>query len=114
MKYYIAKLIFEIEVLNEKRKIQYEEKLVCVKGPDTASAYKKATTLAKQHETAFINGNHHHIQWKLLGITNLFPLNRFEENLELYSEIKEDGEIDASMLVKRADFILKRFAGQTE
>jgi hypothetical protein len=34
--------------------------------------------------------------------------------LELYSEIKEDGEIDASMLVKRADFILKRFAGQTD
>jgi hypothetical protein len=114
MNYYIAKLVFQIQVINAKRKIQYEEKLVCINASDMTYAYSRASALALKHETEFMNDNHHHLSWKFLGITDLVPMDKMEADLELYSEIKEQDEVETSTLLQRAELMLKRYATQPQ
>jgi hypothetical protein len=108
---YIAKLVFQIEVLNEKRKDQYEEKLMIVKAHDKELAYIKSLDIAYKSETEFINANHHHLRWSFIGITHLFPVSELSENSELFSEIKESyTETEIKVLSERVNYISNQFA----
>jgi hypothetical protein len=107
---YIAKLVFRIEVLNEKHRNQYEEKFIAVKAHDTELAYIKSIELAYQSETEFINENRHHLRWSFIGITHLFPIGELSENSELFSEIKENyTENETRVLAERIHYISNQF-----
>ncbi len=110
MNFYIAKLVFRIEVLNEPLKDQYEEKLIWIKAADLKQAYIKSIELAGKDEIEFINANHHHIRWKLAGITHLSQTGSLNDDMELFSEIKEAyTENETHILQRRAEDISKQF-----
>jgi hypothetical protein len=115
MNTYIAKLVFQIEVLNEKRKDQYEEKLMIVKAHDKELAYIKSLDIAYKSETEFINANQHRLRWNFIGITHLFPISELSENSELFSEIKENyTENEIEVLSGRVHYISNQFASLPE
>ncbi len=109
MDFYIAKLVFLIEVLNENIKDQYEEKLIGLNAASQEQAYIKCVGLASKDEAEFINENRHHIRWKLLGITYLSRIDDLNAQAELFSEIRSFTEADLSCQLRRAENIKRQF-----
>ena len=110
MNFYIAKIVFGIEVNKESYSRQFEEKLVLIKDLDIKKAYKKALVLGSREESEFVNQNGHLIRWKMEGISHISKLMNISEETEIFSELKDDySEEQARILKHRIAIISKKF-----
>jgi hypothetical protein len=110
MNFYIAKMVFRIEVDREDDIRQFEEKIILVKAPDSKKAFEKTISMGLKEESEFVNANGHLIRWKLEGITHISKLMNISEETEIFSELKDDySDEQTDIIRKRIDIVSKKF-----
>ncbi len=97
MNWYLVKIMFQIICGNGNHKPQFEEQLRIVLANDAEEAIAKTNSVALQEEEAFMNQSNQLVQWKLIAITDIYPLQTGVDGAALFSKISE--EENAAMFI---------------
>ncbi len=91
MNWYISKIVFSIE--NAKAaKSQFDEQLRLVAADSTEEAFIKARTIGLKEEETFFNSNQNEVKWEFINVSEIIPMKRLEDGIELYSRTHETEE----------------------
>ena len=88
MKWYVAKLVFQIICGDGKHTAQFDEQLRLVKAANEDEAFELATELGMNESDSFYNQQNQVVQWKFINISELYELSLIE-GAELHSKISE-------------------------
>ena len=92
MKWYIAKIIFNISAENTEHRPQFDEQLRLIAAESAEEAFMKARTLGLKDEDSFLNDKNNRVKWEFINVTEIVPLQTIEDGMELYSHIHEAEE----------------------
>ncbi|MEY4877147.1 MAG: hypothetical protein RJA07_2524 [Bacteroidota bacterium] len=95
MNWYIAKLIFNIDVNYGNNTKQFDEQLRLVSAKTNTEAYYKAKLIGTNEELDFVNENNTHINWKFIDVAELILLNEIKDGMEVYSTTVETEKSNA-------------------
>jgi hypothetical protein len=112
MKWYLAKLVYQVICGDGLHKPQFDEQLRLITAVDEAVAYQKAFDTGLREEVSFDNQKKELVRWKFINISELIYLNKLTDGAEIYSRINEveDANAYTSFVHKKADSIKQ---GQT-
>ena len=88
MKWYVAKLVFQIICGEGKHVAQFDEQLRLVQADDEDNAFEKASILGISETDNFYNQRNQLVQWKFINISELYQLSLID-GAELHSKISE-------------------------
>jgi hypothetical protein len=88
MKWYVAKLVFQIICGDGKHTAQFDEQLRLVKAVNEDEAFELASELGTSETDSFYNQRDQLVQWKFINISELYELSLIE-GAELHSKISE-------------------------
>ena len=88
MKWYVAKLVFQIICGDGKHIAQFDEQLRLVKATNEDEAFEVATELGVNETDSFYNQRNQLVQWKFINICELYELSLID-GAELHSKISE-------------------------
>jgi Domain of unknown function (DUF4288) len=91
MNWYISKIVFSIEN-TQASKSQFDEQLRLVAADSTEEAFMKARTIGLNEEEIFFNNNQNEVKWEFINVSEIIPMNKLEDGIELYSRIHETEE----------------------
>ena len=94
MNWYIAKIIFNIQLNNGINHSQFDEQLRLIEAAGPADAFSKARLLGKEEENRFKNENGEDVTWKFIDVADIQQLNELQHGTEVYSFTHEDRESD--------------------
>jgi hypothetical protein len=85
MKWYIAKLIFNIDINNGKDAKQFDEQLRLVSAKTNTEAYYKAQLIGNTEQANFISDNNTNVNWRFIDVAEVVLLNEIIDGMQLYS-----------------------------
>jgi hypothetical protein len=88
MKWYVAKLVFQIICGDGKHTPQFDEQLRLIKAANEDEAFELATELGMNESDSFYNQQNEIVQWRFINISELYELS-LVEGAELNSRISE-------------------------
>ena len=91
MNWYISKIVFSIENTHAS-KSQFDEQLRLVAADSTEEAFMKARAIGLNEEEIFFNSNQNEVKWEFINVSEIIPMSRLEDGIELYSRIHETEE----------------------
>ena len=91
MNWYISKIVFSIEN-KQATKSQFDEQLRLVSADSTEEAFMKARTIGLNEEEIFFNSSQKEVKWEFINVSEVIPMNKLEDGIELYSRIHETEE----------------------
>lgn len=91
MNWYISKIVFSIEN-TQASKPQFDEQLRLVAADSTEEAFLKARTIGLNEEEIFFNNDKKEMKWAFINVSEVIPINKLEDGIELYSRIHETEE----------------------
>jgi hypothetical protein len=94
MKWYIAKLIFNINIEGTLQ-AQFDEQLRLINAHSSEEAFYKARALGKKEEETFLNENSHQVSWKFIDVAELSSMDGLKDGAEIYSNTYEAEEANA-------------------
>lgn len=100
MKWYVAKIIFQIISGEGNHQPQFDEQLRLLSAEDEKAALEKACDLGRKNQDRFINNQQQTVQWLFIDVAELNQLNELADGTELYYAIHE--EADADLYIKWA------------
>lgn len=104
MNWYITKIIYQIICGSGEHTAQFDEQLRLVSAGDETEAYEKAMQTGRLEEDVFRNEKRELVQWKYIGVAELYKLSHLIDGAELYSRITETDDADAYLqLVQRKE-----------
>ena len=105
MKWFIAKIVYEIICGDGRHTAQFDEQLRLVQAENLADAFQQATCIGQQEAMCFQNDKQQLVQWKFLTVPELFPLENFTHGAEVFSRIREVDQVKEykEVLHTRAD-----------
>lgn len=111
MKWYVAKLVFQIICGDGQHAAQFDEQLRLVKAANEDEAFELATELGANETDTFYNQRNQLVQWKFINISELYELSMIE-GAELHSKISEaDDALDYINLVNaKAEHIKEKYS----
>lgn len=89
MKWYVAKLVYQVICGDGLHKPQFDEQLRLINAHDEAVAYHKAYDTGVSEEVSFYNQKKEMVRWKFINISELIYLNKLTDGAEIYSRINE-------------------------
>ncbi len=92
MNWYIAKIVFKISAGNSDRKPQFDEQLRLISAESEGDAFLKARTIGIAEEDSFPNDQNKVVKWEFINASEIIPLNKIEDGMEIYSRIHETDE----------------------
>lgn len=92
MKWFIAKLVFNISTSEQKHKPQFDEQLRLISAENQEEAFLKARKLGLREEDSFLNDTLHQVKWEFINVAEILPLTSLEDGMELYSHVHETDE----------------------
>ena len=95
MKWYIAKLVFNIRAENQNHNPQFDEQLRLIAALSSEEAFMKARIIGLSEEEAFVNDKLNKVSWEFINVTDIIPVQKFEDGMEIYSSIHEPEEARA-------------------
>ena len=104
MKWYLAKIIYQIICGDGNHSSQFDEQLRLIHAEDDMHAFQKARMIGDREEDIFFNDHQKAVNWKFIDVSELHPLDDLKDGLELYSKICEenDGEHYVRQINNRA------------
>jgi hypothetical protein len=110
MKWYLAKLIFQIICGDGEHTAQFDEQLRLIAGANEDEAFEKAIETGNKEEDSFYNQKQQLIRWQFVNVAELYRLTELIDGAELYSRINEVEDADAyvSFVHKRAESIQQK------
>jgi hypothetical protein len=92
MNWYISKIVFRISTENTVQKPQFDEQLRLISADSVEEAFLKARTIGLQGEDAFPNGTKNTVKWEFINVSDVVPVTKLEDGMEIYSHIHETEE----------------------
>jgi len=92
MRWYIAKIVFKISAENTEHKPQFDEQLRLIAADSEGEAFLKARMIGIGEEDSFLNDQNNTVRWEFINVSDIIPLEKFEDGMELYSQIHETDE----------------------
>lgn len=89
MNWYIGKIIFRITANNTECKPQFDEQLRLIMAESHEEAFLKARMIGLSEEDSFINDKNNLVKWEFINVSELLPVPKLEDGVELYSRIYE-------------------------
>ena len=95
MNWYIAKLVFNISAENQNHAPQFDEQLRLIAAADREEAFMKARIIGLGEEDAFFNARQNKVTWEFINVSDILPVQKLEDGIEIYSNIHEPQEARA-------------------
>jgi len=92
MNWYITKIVFNISAENSTAKTQFDEQLRLITADSKEEAFLKARTIGLSEEDTFYNDKMKQVKWEFVNVSEVLPLQKLEDGIELYSRIHETEE----------------------
>jgi hypothetical protein len=89
MNWYLAKLVFNINIDNGSNNGQFDEQTRMIQAPNIEAAFYKARTLGKKQEESFVNTKNSLVEWKFIDVVEIYALNSVKDGEEIYSTTHE-------------------------
>ncbi len=114
MKWYLAKIVFQIICGDGNHIAQFDEQLRLISTGDEDEAFEKARTIGKNEEDSFYNMKQQLVQWQFVNVSELYHLSELIDGAEMYSRISEvdDAEAYLSLVHRRAESIQRKHTHQ--
>lgn len=114
MKWYLAKIVFQIICGNGAHAAQFDEQLRLIAAGNEAEAFDKASAIGNNEEESFYNHKQQPVRWRFINVSDLYPLNDLADGTELYSRINEVDDANAYTIFvhRRAESIQRKQAHQ--
>ena len=111
MNWYISKIVFSITSANTDHKPQFDEQLRLIAANSSEEAFLKARTLGLKEEDCYINDSNNTVKWEFINVSEVVPLQKLEDGMELYSRIHETDEANSYIhhVHQKAIFIRNEF-----
>ncbi len=94
MNWYIAKIVFNIDVNDGENQKQFDEQLRLIAAQSKPEAYFKASTIGKTEEENFVSANKKSIAWRFIDVAELHEVSEMKDCMEIYSTTLETNHPD--------------------
>lgn len=114
MKWYLAKIVFQIICGDGDHMAQFDEQLRLIAARNEDEAFEKAGNIGKKEQDSFYNLKQQLVCWKFVNVSELYVLTELIDGAELYSRINEVDDADAykTFVNRRAESIRKKYTHQ--
>ena len=114
MKWYLAKIVFQIVCGDGQHAAQFDEQLRLIAATNEVEAFEKAGAIGNNEEESFYNLRQQLVRWQFINVSELRPLSELIDGAELYSRINEVDDADAysTFVHRRAESIQRKQAHQ--
>ena len=92
MNWYLAKMVFNIDIENGKHNSQFDEQLRMIKAENADEAFFKARAIGRREEQVFMNTKQKEVNWKFIDVSEIQQLQEFKDGSEIYSTTHETEE----------------------
>lgn len=89
MNWYLAKIVFQIICGNGQHQPQFDEQLRLIAAGDEQLAYEKAKDIGAFEQDTFYNSEKKLVEWKFIGVPEVFPLGELSDGAEVYARVQE-------------------------
>ncbi|HYF33331.1 MAG TPA: DUF4288 domain-containing protein [Chitinophagaceae bacterium] len=107
MNWYLSKIIFRIICGDGNHAPQFDEQLRLLCASDNEQAFDKALSIGQQEAQHFSNQQGKLVEWKFIGVAELYRISELIDGAELFSRVQETDCADTyiQMVQRRAAFI---------
>lgn len=114
MKWYLAKIVFQIICGDGEHMAQFDEQLRLIHALNEDEAFNKATSIGKNEEDSFYNHRQQLVRWQFINVSELYHLSELIDGAEMYSRINEVDDADAytTFVHRRAESIQRKYTHQ--
>lgn len=114
MKWYLAKIVFQIICGEGDHMAQFDEQLRLIAACDEDEAFEKASTIGKNEEDSFYNLKKQLVRWQFVNVSELYHLSELIDGAEMYSRINEvdDAKAYITFVHRRAESIQRKHTHQ--
>lgn len=114
MKWYLAKIVFQIVCGDGDHMAQFDEQLRLIAASNEDEAFEKASTMGKKEEDTFYNLKQQLVRWQFVNVSELYHLSELIDGAEMYSRINEVDDADAyiTFVHRRAESIRRKYTHQ--
>lgn len=112
MKWYSAKIVFQIICGDGEHVAQFDEQLRLIAANNEVEAFEKASAIGSKEEESFYNLKQQLVRWQFINVSELYPLNELVDGAELYSRINEVDDANAytTFVHRKAESIQRKQA----
>ena len=105
MKWYLAKIVFQIICGAGEHRPQFDEQLRLIQAEDDLEAFYKARQIGECESSIDLGPQ---VQWKFIDVSELHLLSELTDGAELYSRVNEEDDPDLYIrnTKKRASHLL--------
>lgn len=114
MKWYLAKIVFQILCGDGNHTAQFDEQLRLIAACNEDEAFEKASAIGKDAEDSFYNLRKQLVRWQFVDVSELCHLSELIDGAEIYSRINEvdDGDAYITSMHRRAESIRRKHTHQ--
>jgi len=95
MKYYLAKINYQIITGSSDHTAQFDEQLRLLVARNGEDALEKAEALGIKESDRFMNEKHTLVEWKFIDVSELHELSTVSDGVEVWSRITEQDHADS-------------------
>jgi hypothetical protein len=114
MKWYLAKIVFQIICGDGDHTAQFDEQLRLIAAHNDDEAFEKASAVGRNGEESFYNLKQQLVRWQFVNVSELYHLSELIDGAELYSRINEvdDAHAYATSVHRKAESIQRKHTHQ--
>lgn len=110
MKWYLAKMVYQIVCGNGEHTAQFDEQLRLIAANHEDEAFQKAFSIGKEEQESFLNQKNELVRWQFINVSELYRLSKLIDGAEIYSRINEVDDAGAytNFVHRKAESILEK------
>ena len=89
MKWYLARMVYQIECCVNLDLFQFEDQLRLIFSDNETEALQKAKHIGVSEQVSFVNNQNQVVQWTFINVSELYCISAYLDGAELYSAITE-------------------------
>ena len=89
MKWYLARIVYQIKCCGNQSLAQFEDQLRLIAADTETEALIKAKLVGTNEQVSFVNSQNQLVQWSFINVSELYCISEFLDGAELYSAITE-------------------------
>lgn len=95
MKWYLARIVYQIECCVNLDLFQFEDQLRLIFSDSETEALQKAKNIGVTEQVSFVNNQNQLVQWTFINVSELYCISEYLDGAELYSAITEVSNANA-------------------
>jgi hypothetical protein len=95
MKWYLAKMVYQIVCGDGHHTAQFDEQLRLIVANNEDEAFEKALSFGRKEQESFLNQKNQLVRWQFVNVPELYRLSKLIDGAEIYSRINEVDDVEA-------------------